>query len=186
MGLQAHISKKFSIGSIVYLPFQLKMKNAATLPGSYSNSFVQKQNFKGGFRIGFAYKISTSLQTGLEYGYQHKFFTSSQFDQHSIRSDYTNMQSFSVGVEHNIQFKSISFPLYIMYRYATMPNQKNENSFYRDMDFNVDGSIPQFDKNAVSQKIELGGNYSWSRFTIFLVAQWKQTSKHKIFPPPFT
>jgi len=186
LGFNMMFLKKLSAAFSVYLPFQLTIKNNEIVPHSYSNSFIQKQNFKGGFQFGLAYQLSKSLKTGFEYAYQHKFFTIFQSDLDTFKVNYTNMQTFSIGVEHNIQIKSISFPLYIMYRYSTMPNQKGENQYNLNMDFNIDGSTPQFYKNAVSQTIELGGNYSWARFTFYLAVRWKQTGKYKEYPPPIT
>jgi hypothetical protein len=182
MRIHADISNKFSVGTSVYFPFQLKINHEENTPYDNTANYEQKQNFNGAIRVGFAYNFSNSLNAGLEYGYQHKFITHSFFDWDTTHTEYSNMHSIAAGLEYIFSINNKSLPPYIMYRVNKLP-VKPKDEF---LDFNLDMLAPQFEKKAVFQIIEVGGNYNWSRFPLFLAAQWKQTGKYKHYPPPIT
>jgi len=185
-GFQANITKRVSAGIAVYFPFQLTINQTEIEPVDHKYSFEQREKFNGGFRFGLADKLTASLTIGVEYDYQNKFSNHFRSDWDTTQMDYSYGQSITVGVKQKIQIINISFPFYITYRYASMPIRKSENLFYGDIDFNIYGSFPQFDKNAGSHSIEIGSNYSWSRFTIYTAVEYKQTGKYKNYPPPIT
>ena len=93
------------------------------------------------------------------------------------------MQSISTGLEQELKIHNFSLPLYIMYRISSLPVRHSLNPHF---DVNIDMSDPQFDKNAACNLIEFGGNFNWSRFTIYFAARWNQAGKYKKYPPPIT
>ncbi|MBC8185437.1 outer membrane protein transport protein [candidate division KSB1 bacterium] len=179
VGFQTNISKRMSAGATIYFPSQLEINHSEILPGGRENSYKMQEKFQGGFRLGLAEKITSSLTLGLEYAYQPKF--SKQFFTGG-ESDYSSSRFIAVGLEQNIRIKSIFLPLYIMYRNFRLPVLTNE--IFLEIVNNELKTQPY--KNAISHLIEIGGNIKWRNFTTFFSARWQQSGKYYRTAPPIT
>lgn len=186
LGIQKDISKRFTLGTVVYFPFQLSINNTEIFyhKPNYRNetSYEQKQNFSGAIQIGFAYIITSSLKFGFNYGYQHGFDTKMQIDSNSMETSYSHNSSIAGGLEYNFHINKISLPLYLMYKATWLPmldDEKVDRMFFGN-------PSTQYGKNPISHMIELGGSIRLRYFTIYLASQWKHTGKFWKSAPPIT
>jgi len=159
-GFQYDFIERISLGMVVYLPFDLMVKNKSPF------SDTQVQEYSAALRLGVGYLLGDDWQLGLGYSYQ-KYEV---YDK--------DLSTLSAGIGYTLRLAKLSMPLYMMYETILFPATLDQYSAVYE------------EKRFTYQLLGAGVGLQLDRVSVYLSATWarygdyfKTTMYYFPYPP---